>query len=107
MARLAVAAMEDKARGIALPENALAGDEMGIAETSPVEERIHDLLDVLRMHAGNSPVEERLARALDDALATRGTSNVFEVVRKQFMEHSLPVDGELYQGVVMYAVERY
>lgn len=107
MARLAVAAMEDKARGIALPENALAGDEMGIAETSPVEERIHDLLDVLRMHAGNSPVEERLARALDDALATRGTSNVFEVVRKQFVEHSLPVDGELYQGVVMYAVERY
>ena len=59
------------------------------------------------MHAGTSTVEEQFARSLDEALSNRGTSNVFEVVRSQFVGHSLPVDGDLYQGVVMYAVEHY
>jgi len=107
MSRLAVAAMEDKARGIALPDNALAGASEDSLDESSVERRIHDLLDVMLMHAGSSPVEEGLARSLDNALTIRGSSNVFEVVRKQFVEMSLPVDGELYQGVVMYAVEHY
>lgn len=107
MSRLAVAAMEDKARGIALPENALAGDTEDTPDESPVERRIQELLDVMLMHAGSSPVEEHLARSLDAALAARGSSNVFEVVRNQFVEYSLPVDGDLYQGVVMYAVEHY
>ncbi len=107
MSRLAVAAMEDKARGIALPDNALAGASEDSLDESSVERRIHNLLDVMLMHAGSSPVEEGLARSLDNALTVRGSSNVFEVVRKQFVEMSLPVDGELYQGVVMYAVEHY
>lgn len=45
-------------------------------------------------------------------IATAGTqrvgeSNVFEVVRSQFVDMDLPVDGALYQGVVMYAVKHY
>ena len=52
-------------------------------------------------------VEAHLARVLDDALVKRGNSNVFETLRAEFLKHSLPVDGELYQGVVMYAVKRY
>ncbi|OFO37022.1 restriction endonuclease [Corynebacterium sp. HMSC075D04] len=107
MSRLAVAAMEDKARGIAVPDDALIGGAEEPQDESPVERRIQDLLDVMLMHAGASTVEEELARSLDDALSNRGTSNVFEVVRSQFVGHSLPVDGDLYQGVVMYAVEHY
>ncbi|WP_141764942.1 hypothetical protein [Corynebacterium sp. HMSC034A01] len=99
--------MEDKARGIVLPDNALAGDTEETSDASPVERRIQDLLDVMLMHAGSSPVEDRFARSLDHALAARGSSNVFEVVRSEFVAHSLPVDGDLYQGVVMYAVEHY
>ena len=107
MSRLAVAAMEDKARGIAVPDDALIGGAEEPQDESPVERRIQDLLDVMLMHAGTSTVEQQLARSLDEALSNRGTSNVFEVVRSQFVGHSLPVDGDLYQGVVMYAVEHY
>ena len=64
-------------------------------------------LDVTRMHAGSNRVESHLARVLDDAPVKRENSNVFETLRAEFLKHSLPVYGELYQGVVMYAVERY
>lgn len=107
MSRLAVAAMEDKARGIAVPTGVLVGGTDDTSDESRVERRILNLLDVMLMHAGSSPVEDQLARSLDAALTDRGNLNVFEVVRKQFVEQSLPVDGDLYQGVVLYAVEHY
>lgn len=103
MSRLAVAAMEDKARGLALPSEPLVVKPI----KSPEERRSQELLDVMLMHAGSSPVEENFAQLLDDALTERGDSNVFEVVRNKFVDMALPVDGALYQGVVMYAVEHY
>lgn len=107
MSRLAVAAMEDKVRGIKVPDNALINDTEERSEESPATRRVEELLDVMRMHAGSNRVEAHLARVLDDALVKRGNSNVFETLRAEFLKHSLPVDGELYQGVVMYAVKRY
>lgn len=107
MSRLAVAAMEDKARGLALPSEPMVAKPIESPEESPVERRTQELLNVMLMHAGSSPVEENSARLLDGALTERGDSNVFEVVRNKFVDMALPVDGALYQGVVMYAVEHY
>ncbi|OHO62712.1 type I restriction endonuclease subunit R [Corynebacterium sp. HMSC036D02] len=107
MARLAVAAMEDKADGIALPDESLVNEPVSATDAFQHARRIQDLLDVMLMHAGNSQVEDQFAQVLDAALVSRGSSNVFEVVRTEFMERSLPVDGNFYQSVVMYAVENY
>ena len=62
---------------------------------------------MMLMHAGENPVEEDLARALDQALVNREDTNVFEVVRKQFIKRSLPVDGQFFEGVAMYVVQKY
>ncbi|MDK8726109.1 MULTISPECIES: type I restriction endonuclease [Corynebacterium] len=107
MSRLAVAAIEDKVRGIDLPADALVGKPQTDSVESEAERRVQELYDVMLMHAGENPVEEDLARALDQALVNREDTNVFEVVRKQFIQRSLPVAGQFFEGVAMYAVQQY
>ncbi len=96
MSRLAAAANEDKKNGIEPRE-----------EESTVEKRLRGLLDVLRANNDGSIVEEKLAMKLDQALTTRGSTNVFEILRAEFVANALPVDGVLFERVATYAMQNY
>lgn len=54
-----------------------------------------------------SIVEEKLAMKLDQALKTRGSTNVFEILRAEFVANALPVDGVLFERVATYAMQNY
>ncbi|KDS93201.1 hypothetical protein DHOM_07025 [Dermabacter hominis 1368] len=96
MSRLAAAANEDKKNGIEPRE-----------EESTVEKRLRGLLNVLRENADGSIVEEKLAMKLDQALKARGSTNVFEILRAEFVANALPVDGVLFERVATYAMQNY
>ncbi|ANP27912.1 hypothetical protein DAD186_13620 [Dermabacter vaginalis] len=52
-------------------------------------------------------MEEKLAMKLDQALKTRGSTNVFEILRAEFVANALSVDGALFERVATYAMQNY
>lgn len=61
----------------------------------------------VRTPMAGSIVEEKLAMKLDQALKTRGSTNVFEILRAEFVANALPVDGVLFERVATYAMQNY
>lgn len=59
--------------------------------------------------AGGGLVSRSLkpAMKLDQALKARGSTNVFEVLRAEFVANALPVYGVLFERVATYAMQNY